>query len=50
VLKDFINSNKDFFKFIGGNRGALKLNSNILFKIKSPEAKLFLKLFKSYSR
>ena len=41
-------SNKNTPKFIGSNRGALELGSSILPRVKSPKAKLFLELFKSY--
>jgi hypothetical protein len=49
VLNDFINSNKDSPKFVGGNKGALKLSFSVLSRVKSLGAKLFLKPFKFYS-
>jgi hypothetical protein len=35
--------------FISGNRGTLEFGSGVLARVGSPEAKSFLKLFKTYS-
>ena len=48
MLNNSIDSNKDFLRFVGGDRGVLELSFSVLFRVGSPRAELFLKLFKFY--